>query len=527
MIVKYTYGRSLRWLLAFILIGLILLPLWSLFSSAAEVDFLRIMLGRQFNKALWNSITVSSFSACLSLLIGGFLAWGYVRTTMPFKKFFGVLIVLPMLIPSISHGMGLITLFGGNGLLSGLLGIKGGIYGFWGIVVGSVLYSFPVAFLMIADILHYEDRTPYEAARTLGIPRVNRFRILTWPYMRAPLFNVFFAVFTMIVTDYGVPLTIGGKYLTLPVLMYQNVIGLMDFAQGSVVGAVLLIPAVVGFLIDLTQRESTSTFVRKAMLPSSRKSFRYVALSFFLLISICVLLPIISFAVIGFVKHYPVDMTLSAEHVIQACRMNAGNYLLNSLIIALATASIGTVLTTVSAYFASRVPGVASRLVHFLSIISLAVPGIVLGLGYVLFFNGTPVYGTLCILVMANLVHFFASPYLMMYNALNKINRSLESVGEVLGINRYRLLKDVFVPMTSGTQIEMFVYFFVNSMMTISAVAFLANVETKPIALMINQFEAQMMLESVGCISLFILAVNLMIKTLATFLQRNRGHNEA
>ena len=124
---------------------------------------------------------------------------------------------------------------------------------------------------------------------------------------------------------------------------------------------------------------------------------------------------------------------------------------------------------------------------------------------------------------MANLVHFFASPYLMMYNALNKINRSLESVGEVLGINRYRLLRDVFVPMTRGTQIEMFVYFFVNSMMTISAVAFLANVETKPIAFMINQFEAQMMLESVGCVSLLILAVNLLIKTLATCMQKNRG----
>ncbi|WP_343008496.1 hypothetical protein [Parolsenella catena] len=95
-----------------------------------------------------------------------------------------------------------------------------------------------------------------------------------------------------------------------------------------------------------------------------------------------------------------------------------------------------------------------------------------LGLSYMLFFKGSPLYGTIGILIMVNLVHFFASPYLMAYNALNKLNGSLESVGQTLGIPRKRMVLDVFLPQTRGTVVEMASYSFVNRMVTISAVAF-------------------------------------------------------
>ena len=201
-------------------------------------------------------------------------------------------------------------------------------------------------------------------------------------------------------------------------------------------------------------------------------------------------------------------------------RKGAGEYLVNSLIIAFSVAVIGVVISFMCAYLTARVPGRGTSFLHLMSIISLAIPGIVLGLSYVLTFKGTPIYKTLIILIIANTIHFFSSPYLMIYNSMAKLNPNLESVGQTLGIGRFRLIKDVVIPQTKSTLAEMFSYFFVNSMMTISAVAFLAVGDTKPVALLIPQFEALMLLESSAFVSLIILAVNLLMKAFIYMLKR-------
>lgn len=158
----------------------------------------------------------------------------------------------------------------------------------------------------------------------------------------------------------------------------------------------------------------------------------------------------------------------------------------------------------------------------------MAIPGIVLGLSYVIFFHSTPIYGTVFLIVLANTVHFFSSPYLMMYNTLGKLNPNLESVGESLGVRRFFIIKDVILPKVKYTAAECFVYFFVNSMMTISAVSFLAPPAPKPVALMINQFEAQRLMECAAFVSLLILAVNLILKGAAALFSRvEKGQQRA
>ena len=137
-----------------------------------------------------------------------------------------------------------------------------------------------------------------------------------------------------------------------------------------------------------------------------------------------------------------------------------------------------------------------------------------------IFFNGSPIYGTILIVILVNSIHFFASPYLMMYNTLGKINPNLEAVGQSLGIHRFFIIKDVVIPKVKGTLVEMFTYFFVNSMMTISAVSFLAPPAPKPVALMINQFEAQLLMESAAFVSIIIFVVNVLIKGAANLIKR-------
>ena len=211
-----------------------------------------------------------------------------------------------MLVPSISHGMGLIIILGANGWLAKILGLTGGIYGFWGIVLGSVMYSFPVAYLMLYDVLRYEDGTPYEAADVMGLKAKDKFLAITLPYLRKPLISVIFATFTMIITDYGVPLMVGGKYMTLPVMMYQDVIGMLDFGKGSVIGMILLIPALIACILDMANRDKgNAAFVGRPY--GIKKSIRRdrIARTIIFVIVVLVFLPIGSFSVLGFIKSIP------------------------------------------------------------------------------------------------------------------------------------------------------------------------------------------------------------------------------
>ena len=491
----------------------VIFPLAAMLMNMTGSDISAVLRLPRFKESLLNSIYAAGTATIISIV----LAWGFalcvVRSNLRFREVFSVYVTLPMLIPSISHGMGLVLLLGANGIITRLFGLPGTIYGFHGIVLGSVFYAFPVAFLMLSDILKYEDGSPYEAATVLGIPKTNQFFSVTFPYLRKPLISVVFAVFTLIFTDYGVPLMIGGRFITLPVLMYQEVIGLLNFSRGSVIGSFLLIPAVAAFVFDLLNRDrANQNFIVQEKIKAKSKLRDTAAVCYVILVCIIITLPIAVFAVLTFINSYPVDMSFSFRNIARTMNMGAGRYLANSFIIALWVAVLGTVLSWITAYFTARTPGKSSRMLHLISITSLAIPGMVLGISYVLFFKGTFMYGGLAILILVNTIHFMASPYLMAYNSLGKLNINLEDVGRTLGVGRFRIIRDVLIPQTKLTILEMLSYFFVNSMMTISAVSFLSTVRNRPISLMITQFEAQLFLEGAAFVSVLILGCNLTVK---------------
>ena len=515
---------SVKLLLAAIFAVAILLPLGRMFLEM-DGESIRAVFGAEtFGQTLLNSVSVALTATVIVVLLAYALAVATQRVDIKLKGLFALIFTLPMLIPSISEGMGLVILLGNNGLLTRLLNLSQGIYGFWGIVIGSVIYAFPVAYLMFSDILHYEDMTPYEAARVLGLSKWRQFTAITLPYLRRPLVSIIFSVFTLVITDYGVPLMVGGQFKTIPVVMYQEVIGQLKFGRGAVYGAILLIPAVATFLLDLLSRDrGNSSYVTKS---EERKStplsrvFAYVGCT---LTSAFILLPFLAFILLAFAKQYPTNLTPTLNNIAIAFRLGADHYLVNSVVIALSVAVAGTAIAFVTAYFTARMRSPASRFLHLASITTGAIPGVVLGLSYVLVFNKTPIYGTIIVLVLVNTVHFIASPYLMIYNSLSKINENLEGVAHTMGIKRSLLMRDVLIPQCKYTLLEMGSYFFVNCMMTISAVSFLATTRNKPVSLMINQFEAQMQLECAAVISLMILLTNLLIKGVIHVLKKKHS----
>ena len=507
---------------AFLLVSVVL-PLLQLIATIDPGDIMGIIRAPQFTSMIVNSLTTTLTATLIAVVLAWVLAWCVNRSNIKYKSIFSVLFTLPMLIPSISHGMGLVLLFGDNGLITNWLHINVGLYGFKGIVVGALLYSFPVAFLMLTDVFQYEDYTVYEAASVLGLSKLQQFLTITLPNMRRPLISVTFAVFTMIFTDYGVPLVVGGKMMTIPVYMYREVIGLLNFSEGAIIGLVLLLPAVIAFLLDLRSEESanastvTKPFVIEPNPARDRLCFGFCSLIVFL-----ISIPLLAFAYLSVVRQYPIDMHLSLQNIRQAFQLGVGKYLLNSLTVALVTALFGMAVIYLTAYLTARSKKTFSTMaLHLISMVSLAIPGIVLGLSYVLCFKGSPIYGTLIILVLVNTVHFFASPYLLAYNSLSLFNEKLEDVADTMGISRMRMLFDVYVPCTMETLVEIFSYLFVNCMVTISAVSFLANFKYMPLALMIPQFDAQSLIEATAFISVIILCVNIALKSVVYLIKKH------
>ena len=521
---KNTPAHVLTVILLLFFMAFVIVPVIRMFTFIGGTDVLGLVSEPRFRAALGHSVLVTLTSAFISVGVAFVLSVSIERSQMKGKNFWIMLLTLPMLIPSISHGMGLIVLCRQNGVITRFFHMEAGLYGFWGIVAGSVMYSFPVAFLMISNILRYEDHAPYEAAAVLGLGRARRFLAIGLPYLSRPLMSVVFVVFTMTITDYGVPLAVGGQYITLPVIMYQDVIGMLDFGKGSVIGVFLLIPALISFLFDITGKEQKNmNYVRRPFEPRPFLPRDLLATVFCAVAGIAVLLPVGAFGVLAFTKKYPVNMSVTLDNWYRVFRENGGVMLRNSLVIALCTAVLGIVVSFTVAYLTARLRGKGTRVLHLFTITSLAIPGLVLGLSYVLTYKGSAIYGTVIILVMVNLVHFIASPYLMIYNTLGKLNENLEAVGATLGVSRLSVVFGIIIPRVRVTLIEMFSYFFVNAMMTISAVSFLARRSTGPVALKLNEYESSMLIECSAVIALLILTCNLMVKAVAAIIKKIEG----
>lgn len=511
-------------ILLFLLIT-VFFPLLSMLYRIDWSDFSVLMKSIAFKEALTNSLVVTSISTIISISVAWLLAYTINKTNIRHRAILKLFITIPMFLPSISHGLGLINLFGANGIISKVLNFN--IIGMSGIILGSIIYSFPVAFLMLDDGYNYIDNNMYNNAKVLGLNKWQTFKTVTYCYLKKPLFSAIFAVFTMIFTDYGVPLAVGGKFITLPVFLYKEVIGLLDFSRGTIIGLFLLIPAIISFLFDNFTKDYTNGDYEENKheeISNNPKDIIPKVLLYLILIFIMIILG--SFIVYAFINNFTFDKSFTLKHIEYVLNDKIASYLINSLIIAFLVSIIGTILSFSTAYITARSKNKLSKLIHILTISSLAIPGIVLGLSYTITFKGTLIYNTIFILVLVNIIHFLASPYLMAYNALKKVNPNYEVVAKTCNISIFRIILDVIVPCTKKTLREMFAYFFVNSMITISAVTFLFTVKTMPLSLLINNYEGNMLLGEAAIVSLIILFFNLIVKGIVYIINRyeyNKG----
>lgn len=441
---------------------------------------------------LFRSIENSVFIALVSTIITVGLAFGFAyalnRSCMRFKDAFKLVAMVPILVPSLLPGIALIYLFGNQGMLKDLL-MGASIYGPLGIVVGSIFFAFPHAMIIISTALAISDQRHYEAAASLRASRWRTFWTVTIPGARYGLISAAFVVFTLVITDFGLPKVIGGQYNVLAVDIYKQVIGQQNFEMGAVVSVILLVPAIAAFIVDrmVTKKQVALLSARSVPYqPKPNRGFDTLCLAWCSLIAVFILGIMATSQFAALVKLWPYDLSLGLKHF-AFDRMDGGGWgsYYNSIRLAALTAVIGTVIIFVGAYMVEKTDGFRTgrTAFQFLAMLPMAVPGMVLGLAYIFFFNDPAnplhaIYGTMTILVVCTITHFYTVGHLTALTALKQIDQEFEPVAASLKQPFYKLFARVTVPVCLPAILDISIYIFVNAMTTVSAVVFLYSKDT-------------------------------------------------
>jgi iron(III) transport system permease protein len=459
--------------------------------------------------SLWNSLSVSCITTAISVSLGFAYAYALTRVNVPFKGFFRGVAMAPLFAPTLLYGITLVYLFGRKGLVTtGLFGffqnhfgvdlaLDIGVYGKTGIVMAETLFTFPQAVLILSMALRATDARLYEAAKSMGASKLRTFFTVTLPGVKFGLISATFVSFILCFTDFGAPKVVGGQYNVLATDIYKQVIGQQNFPMGATVSIILLFPTALAFLLDrYAQRRQAALIAARSvpLAPSSEPLTKNACLAFCCLVSLCLLAFLATSALAALVKVWPYDLSLSLRHF-RFSDMGGGGYgaLWNSVRMSLYTAVAGTAIAFFSAYLMEKSRGLSAlrQTAYFLSMLPLALPGLVIGLSYIFFFN-TPgwalagyfipnpfngLYGTMGILVLCNIVHFYTVCFLTATTALKQLDKEFESVSESMGVPFHSTFMRVSVPVCLPAIIEILQYLFVNSMGTVSGVIFLYSAD--------------------------------------------------
>ncbi|GKX27733.1 phosphonate ABC transporter permease [Vallitalea longa] len=520
--------------IAAVIIMFLFTPLGKLFIYSIENEnggmfdnYSAILRDKEIITAVINSIKISFITALITTMLAFLLAYSVNCTgiSKKTKKVIHIGILVPMLLPTITYGFAIIYSLGKQGLITKLFNREIiHIYGFNGLLIGYVIYTLPMAFLLINNSFDYIDKKYILVSKLM---QDNFFRGFINTILRPLLGTIagaFLISFILTFTDFGIPASIGGKYKVISTYLYQVMLGsIPDFNKGSVIAVVMLIPALVGVVLlkYLERYNFHYDKINKSQLIKNRK--RDVILA---VISILIIVMITSIFVVmfitPFVENYPYNMTFTTRYFTKTIMSNTViGVFKNSILVAGLTAIIGTIVTYVSAIINTRsdIDKKLKSTIDFTAMVTNSVPGMVLGLAYLFLFNGSDLKGTFAIIILCNIIHFFTTPYLMAKNALSKMNPNWEVTGELMGDTWFKTIIRVVIPNSLTTIIEMISYLFINSMITISAVIFLVTAKTSLLTSKIKELQHYANFNEVFILSILIFITNITFKILSKIFE--------
>ncbi len=483
---------------ALILLVIIVLPLAAVFvkafqardgSFAGLANFTAYFGNPALFRSVWNSVWVAGLATVITVGLAFVFAYGLTRTRMRGKTLLQLVAISPLLTPSMLPAISLVYLFGNQGVIKDWL-MGQSIYGPIGLVAGLVYYCFPHALMILVTALTLADQRLYEAAEALGTRPARIFRTVTLPGIRFGLIGAAAVTFTLAITDFGVAKVVGGRFNVLATDVYKQVVGQNNFSMGAVVGLVLLIPAILSFAVTrAAERRQRAALTARAVLfvpqPAALRDTVFLIACGLIAVVLAVMLGMSAYASV--VKLWPYDLSLSlisydfAEH-----DADGWSSVWNSLILGGGAAAVGTVLVFVVAYLVEKGQGPRGlrEAIRVVALLPMAVPGLVLGIAYVFFFNqpANPLNGLvggMAILIINTVAHFYTVAHLTAQTALKQIDGEFEAVSASLRVPQYKTMLRVTVPLCLPTLISIFGYMFANALTTASALIFLYGPDTK------------------------------------------------
>lgn len=500
--------------------------------------YLDVFSGKGFTTALGNSFAVSIVSALVAVGIAFVMAYiiHYTRLPRGFKRFVQAVATLPMFLPTITYGFAIIYSFGKQGLITRLLGHQFfDIYGFGGLLVGYVIYTVPVAFLLIHNTMGYVDKKTLVVSKAMGDGTLSTFWIAILRPLLGTLAGAFIQAFFLCFTDFGIPASVGGDYEVIATVLYNEMLGgVPDFNRGAVISVVMLLPSIVSILLLRFLERYNIRYDRISDADLRRNPGRDTAWGLSgTVLAILILCMFVVIFVVPLVERWPYQTGFTLEHFQEVFSDNElQTVYLNSLGMALATALFGTLAAYGAALITARskLPGWCKQVIDSIALVTNTIPGMVLGLAFLFAFSGTSLQNTLPLMILCNIVHYFSTPYLMMKNSLSKMNAGWETTAMLMGDSWPKTILRVVTPNAAASLIETFSYYFINAMVTISTLIFLAGARTMVVTTKIKQLQYINEYDQVFVLSLLILATNLVAKAVFTWLakksSRKGSHTE-
>lgn len=502
-------------------------------------NFQEYLASESLLNSLKNTVFVSVISTVISLTLALVYAYALTRTKIKFKCFFKSLAMFPMFAPTMMHAIGLVYLFGNQGLVTNLLGVHVPIYGAVGIILAQIIYVFPQSFQILYISLSSTDYRLYEASNTMGISKIREFISITIPSIKYSLISSAFVSFTLCFTDFGAPKVIGGEFNVLSIDVYKQIIGQQNMPMGATVSILLLIPAIISFIVTKKIEKNQNSYITSKSIPYKVKTNKLrdsILGGVVGIIAFGIIAVMLTVILSSLISVWPYDLRLTLEHFSMQNSIDGIKPFINSIKMSLLTAILGTSFVFLFAYLnekTEKAPYLKS-FGYFLSTLPMALPGLVLGIAYVLFFNKLEfnfmdtiyiknlfngLYGTLLIMVICNIVHFFSVAFITATTAIKKVDKELDMVAKSMGINSASILKNVTIPLCLPAVLENFMYFFLNSMVTISALVFIYTASSKVAAISIVQLDDKGSTAQAAALAVLILVTNILVKVIYEFIK--------
>lgn len=487
-----------------------------------------VLLGKDFLPALCHSFLVAAAAAVTATILAFLAAYTvhYTNTPRWLKQVIKAAASLPMFLPTITYGFAIIYSFGKQGLITRILGKQiFDIYGFMGLMVGYVIYTIPVAFLLIHNTMEYIDKKTLIVSKVMGDGNLSTFWISILRPLLGTLAGAFVQAFFLSFTDFGIPASVGGSYDVIATTLYNRMIGgIPDFNRGAVIAVIMLIPSIGSICILRALERFNIRYNRISDVDLRRNSIRDISWGTTgFILSILILSVFAVIFTVPIVEEWPYKTGFSLKHFqdVLADSELLGAYT-HSIIMAVCTALFGTLLSYGAALITARstLSNHYKRTIDSISLVTNAIPGMVLGVSYLFLFPGTPLQNTLTLMVLCNMIHYFSTPYLMMKNSLSKMNSGWETTAMLMGDSWIKTIIRVVTPNAFSSLLEVFSYYFINAMVTISALVFIAGARTMVLTTKIKQLQYINKFNEVFVLSLLILITNLAAKLLFSLLAK-------